>query len=261
MNDLIAKPFIMDDTKPPHEDFEQVGHARYYHRLQQGSAEWLQMRLGMITASEMDKILTPATLKIANNEKTRTQLFELAAQRITEYVDPHYVSFDMERGKLEEVDARVEYARLYEPVQECGFIINDSLGFDIGFSPDALVGKDGFIEIKSRVAKYQVKTIIEHIADEEPAHPIPVDFMLQCQTGLFVTKRKWCDFVSYSNGLNMLVIRTYPIPTYQTAIAAAAKSANIKISAMLQKYGHAISADTSRVSPVARADYSGEIAL
>lgn len=269
MNDFIAEPFINpegagEENRPaPHEDFERIGPARYYHRLEQGCQEWLTMRLGMLTASEMGKVLT-ATLKVANNKDTRQHIFELVAQRITRHVDPHYMSWDMERGKLEEVDARVKYGQEIAPVQECGFIINDTLGFDVGYSPDGLVGDIGMIEVKSRVAKYQVQTILEHINVPDADSPIPMEFMLQVQSGLFVTGREWCDFISYSNGLNMAVIRCWPNVEYQTAIKDAAIKTEAKIVELLERYNLAIVNQDlvptkSKIYPVSRTDYSEEI--
>jgi len=75
---------------------------------------------------------------------------------------------------------------------------------------DGLVGKDGLIEIKSRIQKHQIKTII----DDE----VPLEYMLQIQTGLIVSERKWCDFISYSNGMPMFVKRVYPIVEMQNKI-------------------------------------------
>src|SRR3546814_17561163 len=58
----------------------------YHTDLIQGSEEWLQARCGLLTASEMKLIVTP-TLKAANNDETRTHLYELLAQRVTGYVE------------------------------------------------------------------------------------------------------------------------------------------------------------------------------
>ena len=69
---------------------------KYHDDLIQGSDEWLQARCGLLTASEFDRILTP-TLKIADNPKSRAHCWEIAAQRITSYVEPHYVSDAMLR--------------------------------------------------------------------------------------------------------------------------------------------------------------------
>jgi hypothetical protein len=75
-----------------------VCHAEY----EQGSESWLQARSGLLTASEVKLILTP-TLKIANNDKTRAHVWEIAAQRITEYVEPRYIGDEMLRGHEDEV--------------------------------------------------------------------------------------------------------------------------------------------------------------
>lgn len=186
---------------------------RYHADLIQGSEEWLQQRCGLLTASEMRHILTP-TLKQAQNDKSRAHEWELLFQRITGFVEPHYVSDDMLRGHDDEKEARDLYAKHRAPVTEVGFITNDQWGFAIGYSPDGLVGDDGLIECKSRRGKYQVQTIAED--------RVPEEYVLQLQTGLLVTGRAWIDFVSYSAGLPMFVKRVEPDPLIQGAIVAAA---------------------------------------
>jgi len=186
---------------------------KYYHDLMQGGEEWHELRTGLLTASQMKLVITP-TLKIAGNEKTRAYLYELVAQRASNFVEPHYESWDMQRGKVEEIYAKDLYSEHYAQVRDCGFVTNDRWGFTIGFSPDGLVGEDGLIEAKSRCQKYQVQTIIEN--------EMPKDFMLQIQSGLLVTEREWCDFISYSNGLPMFVKRIHPDEKVQAAIEEAA---------------------------------------
>lgn len=183
----------------------------------QGSDEWLEARRGVLTASEMKLILTP-TLKPASNDKERAHLFTLLSQRIVGYVEPGYVGDDMLRGYEDEIEARQVYSANYAPVQDCGFITNDRFGFKIGYSPDGIVGDDGLIECKSRKHKFQVQTILENV----PAGTAPAEFVMQIQTGLLVTERKWLDFISYSAGLPMVTIRVYPDPVIQEAIIEAA---------------------------------------
>ena len=48
--------------------------------FEQGSDKWLQARCGLLTASEFDRIITPGTLKVADNVKSRSHLWEMAAQ-------------------------------------------------------------------------------------------------------------------------------------------------------------------------------------
>lgn len=214
----------------------------YHDKVIQGSDEWLQMRCGLLTASEMKLIITP-TLKVANNDKTRAHAFELAYQRITGFVDPQYVSDAMLRGQEEEFYARQAYAEHYAKVDEIGFITNASLGFTIGYSPDGLVGDDGLIEIKSRAGKYQVQTI----ATDE----VPEDFVIQIQTALLVTGRKWLDFVSYCGGLPMFVKRVEPDPEVQEAIITAATGFEERVADVMQSY-HGTLANQPKLIPTER---------
>ena len=205
----------------------------YHNDLIQGSDEWHAARLGLITASEMSKILTP-TLKIANNDKTRQHVYELAAQRISLYVEPSYIGDNMLRGWEDEIRARDRYSEAYAPVQEVGFVTNDQWGFTLGYSPDGLVGDDGLIEGKSRIQKYQVQTIVEGT--------VPEEYVLQLQTGLLVTQRKWIDFISYSGGLPMATMRVFPDPDVQRAIIDACSDFEAKVQKVVRSYGEIIAA-------------------
>lgn len=202
-------------------------HITYHRDLIQGSDEWLQQRCGLLTASEMKLIVTP-TLKVASNDKERSHLYELLAQRITGYVEPRYVSDDMLRGHDDEIDARTLYAKHIAPVQEVGFITNNRWGFTIGYSPDALIGDTGLLECKSRRQKFQVETIA--------TNEMPADFALQVQTGLLVTEREWLDFVSYSGGMPMFVKRVFPDPVVHAAIVEAATAFEARLAERLQEY-------------------------
>ncbi len=188
-----------------------------HKEMVQGSEEWTAARCGLLTASEMSLIITP-TLKAASNDKERGHLYELLAQRITKYVEPSYVSDAMLRGLDDEIDALEAYDKNYAKVERVGFITNDRFGFTIGYSPDALVGDDGQVECKSRSQKYQIRTLVDYVS----ADSIDPDFMIQVQTGLLVSERKWCDLVSYCGGLPMATVRVLPDEKIQAAIVAAA---------------------------------------
>lgn len=208
---------------------------RHFPDLIQGTEEWKSARCGLLTASEMHLILTP-TLKVASNDKERAHLYELLAQRVTSYVEPHYISDDMLRGQEDEITARALYAEKYAPVREMGFITNDEWGFTLGFSPDALVDDDGFIEAKSRRQKYQIETIVG--CSEKDV--MPAEYVLQVQTGLLVSGRRWADFISFSAGLPMLTIRVFPDPVVQTAIIEAASAFEKRLAVKMQDYVEAL---------------------
>lgn len=210
----------------------------YHDAFDQGSEQWLQARCGLITASEVKLILTP-TLKMASNDKERAHLYELLAQRITGYVEPQYVSDAMLRGQEDEIHARLAYSQHYAPVIECGFVTNARHGFTLGYSPDGLVGEHGLIEVKSRAQKWQIETLVQHV----PAQTCPPDFLLQCQTGLIVTERKWLDFISYCGGLPMCVIRVWPDPVVQAAILEAAAAFEARIAKRLDEYRELLASD------------------
>lgn len=156
----------------------------------------------------------PPVIESATGDTARGLTTLLVAERITGWTDPVYVSDDMFRGTLDEPIARGLYAEHYAPVTEVGFMVRDDWGFEIGYSPDGLVGDDGLIEIKSRRAKAQLRTIL---ADEVPAAN-----MAQLQTGLLVSGRAWIDYVSYCGGMPLYVKRVYPDQRWFDAILAAA---------------------------------------
>ena len=241
------------------ENFERIADARFYHDLVQGTDEWRKMRLGLITASGMHNLLTP-TLKGAKNASTRLYIYELLAERITQFVEPGYQSWDMERGHFDEEFARDAYHEHVAQVDKCGFIVRDDLNFDVGYSPDGLVGDDGLIEVKGRVPKHQIKTIIEHVADPHLAKSvIPAENVIQVQTALWVAEREWCDYVSYGNGLNIAVIRVYPDPRYQDAIAEALIETEMVLGAMMAQYRGTLA--DGRIYPVERHDYIREMEI
>lgn len=220
---------------------------QFYQEVIQGSVEWMALRCGLLTASEMKLILTP-TLKVADNDKQRAHLFELLAQRITGYVEPRYISDDMLRGVTDEIDARTLYAKTYARVQEIGFVTNDKWGFTIGYSPDGLVGDDGQLECKSRNQKLHVRTLIEYAGKST----IDPDFMIQVQTGLLVSERKWCDLASYCGGLPMVTVRVFPDEKIQGAIVEAATAFEQNMVSRLEAYDAALISCAERMIPTER---------
>lgn len=222
----------------------------YHPDLIQGSDEWRAARCGLLTASEMRLVVSPppkveTRIKkngepykqrewnpVVDDDKCRAHIYELLAQRITKYVDPQYIGDDQLRGHEDEIEARILYDKHYHPVIDAGFVTNDKWGFTIGYSPDGLVGEGGLIECKSRRQKFQVETMIECV----PTHEVPADYLIQHQTGLLVSEREWVDFISYSGGLPMIVIRVYPDKEVQDAIVAAAAAFEMRLAVKLEKY-------------------------
>jgi hypothetical protein len=181
--------------------------------LEQGSTEWHDQRRGMVTASAVGQLITTKTMKPADNDYSRGLIATLTAERISGYTDPTYMNADMWRGVDDEPRARELYSMHRAPAVEAGFMVRDDWGFEIGYSPDGLVGDDGLIEIKSRRQKKHLQTIL---ADE-----VPSENMAQLQCGLLVSGREWIDYVSYCSGMHLWVKRVTPDPRWQTAIVDA----------------------------------------
>lgn len=221
----------------------------YHKEMVQGSEAWHAARCGLLTASEMHLIVTP-TLRAASNDKERSHLYELLAQRITKHVEPRYISDDMLRGQDDEITAGELYAKHYAPIQRVGFVTNNKWGFTLGYSPDGLVGDDGLIEGKSRNQKHQIRTLVDFVSTDS----IDPDFKIQVQTGLMVTERKWCDLISYCGGLPMATVRVYTDEEIQVAILSAATGFEARLRAAHKKFDEVL-VSTARLIPTERRIY------
>lgn len=163
------------------------------HNCEQGSDEWLNLRKGVATASNFSEIITSTgkeTTSRSSSDPSRLEKYalELATNTLLSKVEDGYKNANMQRGNDLEPFARQAYQEeTFALVKECGFITTDCGRF--GYSPDGLVGDDGLIEIKCPLAK----THFGYILDDK----CPNDYYAQVQGGLFITGRKWLDFVSY----------------------------------------------------------------
>lgn len=226
---------------------------KYFYDLYQQTDEWRQARAGILTASKICKILTPAKLEIAKNDTSRELVDAIACERITKLIEPEFQSYDMLRGLREEVLARKVYTENYAPVQEVGFVTNDKWGFTLGASPDGLVGDDGGIEIKSRMRKLQFGVV--------RSGKMPDEYRLQVQTFLMITERQWVDFISYSGGLNMLTIRVEADLAIQKAIENAAFDFESRVKIATEEYGNRLADKTLRILPVPETPDADEIVV
>lgn len=156
------------------------------HDVQQGSPQWLQLRLGLPTASEFDSILTPGGKPSKAAEK---YLFALLAEKIMGHPRIEAVSTWMSRGSEMESEA-VEFYELQRNLDTVpvGFITNDA--GTIGASPDRLVGDEGLLEIKCPSEPVHVSYLIKKSVDQA--------YFPQIQGQLWIAERKWADIVSYN---------------------------------------------------------------
>jgi putative phage-type endonuclease len=153
--------------------------------IEQGSDEWLQLRLGVATASNFDKIITSTGKESATLDKYALQL---ATEQMLIAPEPSYKNDAMIRGNdLEELAREIYQEQTFNVVDQITMFKSDCGNF--GFSPDGLVGDDGLIEIKCPLATTHFKYLLDN--------KMPSDYIQQIQAGLWISGRKWCDFVSY----------------------------------------------------------------
>jgi hypothetical protein len=181
---------------------------------EQGTPEWYAARLGIPTASEFDTV--QAKGKGGGESKTRrTYLLKLAGEILTGEPMYSYNNDHMERGKVMEDEARELYGMVMdvEPMR-VGFMRRG----DAGASPDSLIGDDGLLEIKTKLAHLQLDCIL--------AGEVPSEHRAQCQGQLWISGRQWVDFVSYWPGLPLFVKRLYRDEMYIAKLRESVDSFN-----------------------------------
>lgn len=185
----------------------------------------------------------------ASSPELRSLTMLLVAERITGWTELSFVGDDMLRGIDDEDLARDVYSQNYAPVTQAGFLVEDKWGYQIGYSPDGLVGDDGLIEIKSRRPKLHLAAIL--------ANTPPADTMAQLQCGLLVSGRQWIDYVSYSGGMPLWRKRVYPQPDWFDAITQSVATFEQNAADMIRQYKTA----TAGLPPTERIIYDLELTL
>lgn len=152
----------------------------------QGSPEWHQLRLGLPTASDFHRVITP---KGNPSDGQEPYLFELLAERLTGEPADQFQNRWTNRGKELEVHAVAYYEFQREMTTElAGFVTTDD-GL-IGASPDRLVGDKGLLEVKCRKPAEHLSYLLNEGAVYKKA-------MIQAQGQLLVAEREFNDIMAY----------------------------------------------------------------
>jgi len=69
---------------------------------------------------------------------------------------------------------------------------------------------------------------------------VPAEYVMQCQAGLFVSGRKWLDFISFSGGMPLYVKRVYPDLRIHEAIVEAVRAFETAATEMADNYYRAV---------------------
>jgi hypothetical protein len=154
-----------------------------FDQIEQGSEEWFKLRCGIPTASVFSDVKAKGEGKMR-----KSLLYKLAGEIITGEPAESYRNAYMDRGKKLEPEARAWYAMMVdEPVRTIGFAKNGRMGA----SPDALVGENGGLEIKTVTAAIMIEIL------ERPVDKPPPEHLAQVQGNMLVTGRQWWDLVVY----------------------------------------------------------------
>jgi len=152
------------------------------HNCDQGTHEWLQLRLGKITGTRLKKMLAKDNLAL---------LDELIAEEETGLSDDDdFVSEEMQRGIDLEPLAIQEYCNVTGHEVDHPCLIQSSEWPILMMSPDGYIGKTGAVEIKCPKTKTHIKYIRQG--------KIPNDYKEQIWAYFMVNPDlQWLDFVSY----------------------------------------------------------------
>lgn len=162
------------------------------------------------TASEFASILTKG--RGGTESRTRqSYLYKLAGERLTGEVMESFTSPHMERGKLMEEEARTAYS--FVTGLDC-----ETIGFlrhgRAGAAPDALIGKDGLLEIKTKLPHLLIEALFKG--------EFPPEHKAQCQGQLWIAERDWIDLAIYWPGLPIVI--PGPVATKRTSLSSAQPS-------------------------------------
>lgn len=171
---------------------------------EQGSGDWLQMRLGMVTSSRIAAVVNkrkrttkpragdpvsetpPALEELAARRDMR---YELVSEILTGKASEHFVSRWMKEGKEKEPLARAEFELSQDmSTSQIGFVYHPFIP-RAGCSPDSLIGEDQIVEFKCPT----LFTHMEYIIKDE----VPEEYQPQLLWQMACCERPIAWFVSY----------------------------------------------------------------
>ena len=164
----------------------------------QGEAEWQKLKLGVISASNISKVLAKKGTETRNG-----YMMELIGQIATREFDEINAKA-LEWGKINEVAARAAFEfESGNTVEQVGFIYN--LDKRVGCSPDGILkGKNEGLEIKCPIT---AKVHADFLANDK----VKPEYINQVQFSMFVTGYEAWHFCSFHSKFktNMIKIRTF----------------------------------------------------
>lgn len=178
----------------------------------QRSQEWMDARLGVVTASDAHQIVTPKTLKPSASMEGYAA--ELAAEVLLGRPLDDSIDRWRERGLELEAEGRDYFAFTVSDVVEVGFITSDD--GRLGCSPDGISVSSDYLfglEVKAPSAKIHVLNLVY-------PERFVLEHRMQVQFGLWLTKWPRWWLVSWCPGLPAVVREILPEPEVHAAFDA-----------------------------------------
>lgn len=171
--------------------------------VEQGSEKWFNARIGLVSASNFGKIITPTGKK---STQYKTYMNTLIAEVMMGHKIDNHQSDAMLRGIELEPEARDYYEfQTDSEVKQVGLVYMDE-SKTISCSPDGLLKTKG-LEIKCPIPHTQ----IEYLRSGK----LPGKYIPQLQGSMLVTGLIEWDFLSYHPELQQLLITVESDTAYQ----------------------------------------------
>lgn len=181
---------------------------------QQDELEWREKRLGMITGSNFGKLVKTdrkGGFTLSTSKTASDLIYKIAWERLLKNGNIsnglgrlNVSSQSMNHGNDYEGEAIMKYQEHTgnEVTYVQSFVEKDEF---IGGTPDAYIEEDGLIEVK---CPWNGGNHLQSMLEQKIYNP---EYVYQIQGYLWITGRKWCDFVTYDpdlvEGLQLNIIR------------------------------------------------------
>lgn len=171
--------------------------------MEQKSEEWLQLRKGKFTGSEIWKLLVePRNKTELFSDTTKSYIFEKIAEEVSTESPERFVTTAMQWGNDFESLAKKWYSKLSgNIITEIPFIHHPIHSANVGGSPDGYIeSNNSIIEIK---CPYNPSNHIKHIlCNAENMKSELKEYYWQMQFYIECMKAEYCDFISFDPRVN-----------------------------------------------------------
>jgi putative phage-type endonuclease len=156
--------------------------------MEQRTEEWFKARLGKVTASKMNDVLSK--IKSGEAAMRRNYKMQLATERLTGKQTDFYMNQAMQDGIDREDTAREIYEIVRDiKVEQVGFIDHPTIKM-AGASPDGILPDNGILEIKCPVETTHTTNLLER--------KLPSRYKAQVQWQMACCNSEYANFVSYN---------------------------------------------------------------